>query len=147
MQLLAKLFDTILLRRFKRWFKPADEQTAYTPKRGSSDHVFFLRCMLHHAKRTIQKLFLIVIDFDGAFDRVCRSTLIKKLCLFGAGALFTACLASIYMCTDNVIYRGKSNVRFKLYSGIKQGLPLSPLLFLFYINDIFDFFGAIYDGG
>ena len=53
----------------------------------------------------------------------------------------------MYMSTDNIIYRGKSNVRFKLYSGIKQGLPLSPLLFLFYIDDIFDFFGALYDGG
>ena len=146
-QLLAKLFDIVMLRRFKRWFTPADEQTAYCPQRGSADHVFLLRCMLQHAKRTKQKLFLIAIDFDGAFDRVCRSTMIKKLCLFGAGSVFTACLASIYMCTDNIIYRGDSNVRFKLYSGIKQGLPLSPLLFLFYINDIFDFFGALYDGG
>ena len=146
-QLLAKLFDIVLLRRFRRWFKPADGQTAYQTKRGSPDHVFLLRCMSQHANRTKQKLFLIAIDFDAAFDRVCRSLLIQKLCLFGAGLVFTSCLASIYMSTDNIIYRGKANVRFKLYSGIKQGLPLSPLLFLFYINDIFDFFGALYDGG
>ena len=146
-QLLAKLFDIVMLRRFRKWFKPADGQTAYQTKRGSADHVFLLRCMSQHAKRLKQKLFLIAIDFDGAFDRVCRSMLTKKLCLFGAGIIFTTCLASIYMSTDNIIYRGKSNVRFKLYSGIKQGLPLSPLLFLFYINDIFDFFGALYDGG
>ena len=50
-QLLAKLFDIILLGRFKRWFKPADEQTAYQPKRGSPDHVFLLRCMMQYAKR------------------------------------------------------------------------------------------------
>ena len=136
-----------MLRRFEQWFIPADEQTAYCAKRGSADHVFLLRCMLQHAKRLKQKLFLIAIDFDGAFDRVCRSLLIKKLCLFGAGIIFTTCLASIYMSTENIIYRGGSNVRFKLYSGIKQGLPLSPLLFLFYINDIFGFFGALYDGG
>ena len=103
--------------------------------------------MMQYAKQYKEKLFLIAIDFDGAFDRVCRSTFIRKLCLFGAGVVFTACLASIYMSTDNVIFRGKSHVRYKLYSGIKQGLPLSPLLFLFYINDVFDFLGAIYDGG
>ena len=145
--LLAKLFDFILLGRFKKWFVPADEQTAYQTKKGSADHVFLLRCMTQYAKRFKKTIFLIAIDFDGAFDRVSRALLIRKLCLFGAGTIFTACLASIYMCTDNVIFRDKSHVMYKLYSGIKQGLPLSPLLFLFYINDIFDFFGSIYDGG
>ena len=69
-QLLAKLFDIVLLRRFRRWFKPADGQTAYQTKRGSPDHVFLLRCMSQHAKRTKQKLFLIAIDFDRAFHKV-----------------------------------------------------------------------------
>ena len=146
-QLLAKLFDFILLDRFKKWFFPADGQTAYQEKKGSPDHVFLLRCVMHHAKRYKEKLFLIAIDFDGAFDRVCRSLLVRKLCLFGAGTIFTACLASIYMCTENIMFRGNSHVKYKLYSGIKQGLPLSPLLFLFYINDVFKYLELIYDGG
>ena len=146
-QLLAKLFDFILLGRFKKWFIPADEQTAYQHEKGSADHVFLLRCMAQYAKRFKKTIFLIAIDFDGAFDRVSRALLVRKLCLFGAGVIFTACIASIYMSTDNVIFRGTEYATYKLYSGIKQGLPLSPLLFLFYINDIFDFFGAIYSNG
>ena len=145
-QLLAKMFDFIILERFKKWFKPADEQTAYQEKKGGADHVFLLRCMGQFAKKFKKKLFLIAIDFDGAFDRVSRAHLIRKLCLFGAGKIFSACLASIYMCTNNVIFRGTSHVMYKLYSGIKQGLPSSPMLFLFYINDVFNFLGAIYDG-
>ena len=49
-QLLAKLFDIIILKRFKGWFKPADEQTAYQSERGSPDHVFLLRCIMQYAK-------------------------------------------------------------------------------------------------
>ena len=49
--LLAKLFDFILLERFKKWFVPADKQTAYQEERGSADHVFLFRCMSQHAKR------------------------------------------------------------------------------------------------
>ena len=51
------------------------------------------------------------------------------------------------MSTDNVIFRDSEYVTYKLFSGIKQGLPLSPMLFLFYINDVFDFFGSVYRGG
>ena len=144
---MPSFFDFILLQRFKKWFNPADEQTAYQQNRGCADHVFFLRCLTQHAKRYKKKLFLIAIDFDGAFDKVSRSHLIRKLCLFGAGTVFTACLASISMCTDNVIFRGLSHASYKLYSGIKQGSPLSPFLFFFYIDDVFNFLGKIYDGG
>ena len=146
-QLLAKLFDFILLGRFKKWFHPDDGQTAYQEKKGCADHVFLLRCMAQHAKKFNKKLFMIAIDFDGAFDRVCRSLLVRKLCLFGAGTVFVACLASIYMSTDNIIFRESAHVTYKLFSGIKQGLPLSPLLFLFYINDVFDYLGHLYDNG
>ena len=37
-----------------------------------------------------------------------------------------------------------SNFCYHISAGIKQGLPLSPWLFLFYINDIFELFEAIY---
>ena len=55
--LLAKLFDFILLGRFKKWFVPADEQTAYQTKKGSADHVFLLRCMTQYAKRFKKTIF------------------------------------------------------------------------------------------
>ena len=144
-QLMAKIFDFILVGRFQRWFKSADEQTAYQAKKGSADHVFLLRCLIQHAKRFKDKMYIIAIDFDGAFDRISRSLLIRKLILFGAGTVFVSCIASIYMRTDSIMFRNNEHMTYRLYSGIKQGLPLSPLLFIFYVNYIFDFFGCLFD--
>ena len=70
--------------------------------------------------------------------------LIRKLIRFGAGTIFVACIASMYMSTENVIFRDKDYVMYTLSSGIKQGLPLSPILFIFYINDIFETFRRIH---
>ena len=142
--LLSKVYDFVLNNRFTNWFKPNDAQTAYQDGKSSADHVFLLRCIVQQVKRYKKKLFLIAADFDGAFDRISRSLLIRKLIRFGAGTIFVGCIASMYMCTDNVIFRDHDYITYKLFSGIKQGLPLSPILFIFYINDIFDFFISVH---
>ena len=144
--LLSKVLDLILGNRFMKWFQKIcnDAQTAYQNGKSGADHVFLLRCMVQQAVREKKTLFLIAADFDGAFDRISRSLLVRKLIRFGAGTVFVACIASMYMSTDNVIFRNKEYVTYQLLSGIKQGLPLSPLLFIFYINDIFDTFLRIH---
>ena len=142
--LLSKMFDFIMCGRFSKWFVPDDGQTAYQNGKACADHPFLLRCIIQQAKRFKKKLFIVAFDFDGAFDRVSRTLLVRKLVKFGAGVTFVACVASMYMCTDNIIFRNKEYVTFKLYSGIKQGLPLSPMLFIFYINDIFDVFRSVH---
>ena len=34
-----------------------------------------------------------------------------------------------------------------LFSGIKKGLPLSPMLFIFYVNDMFEVFRSVFRSG
>ena len=142
--LMSKVFDIIMLNRFKKWFIPSDLQTAYQEKKGCPDNVFLLRCLIAYARKVKKKIYIISIDFDGAFDRVSRSVLVRKLSKFGAGTLFVLCIASMYLKTDNIIFQNGETISYALYAGIKQGLPLSPLLFLFYVNDIFDYFEKLY---
>ena len=63
----SKLFDYVIEGRFSKWFIPNDSQTAYQKGRSSADHVFFLGCLISHARKVKKKLFLIAIDFDGGF--------------------------------------------------------------------------------
>ena len=134
-----------MLNRFKKWFKPADEDTAYQEGKSCADHIFLLRCLINYAKFKRKKFFLCTLDFDGAFDRVSRAILLKKLALFGAGSLFLLCIAAMYRKTESIIIQKDNHYVYEILSGIKQGLPLSPYLFLFYINDVFDYFYRIYD--
>ena len=142
--MLSKFFDFILLRRFMEWFKPHDNQTAYQKMRGCADHIFLLRCMSENIKKEKGNFFISAIDFDGAFDRVKRSTLVKKLILFGAGSYFISCIINMYRWSEYTIYKDNCYARYLLQNGIKQGLPLSPMLFLFYIDDIHNFFDALF---
>ena len=71
-----------------------------------------------------EKLFLISIDFDGAFDRVSRSVLIRKLSLFGAGTIFVTCIASMYLKTDNVIFQGKKTYQVLTLCWYKAGTSI-----------------------
>ena len=101
--------------------------------------------MISFTKFKKEKFYICTFDFDGAFDRVSRNILLQKLTLFGAGSTFLYCIASMYTRTESIIIQKDSYATYELLSGIKQGLPLSPYLFLFYINDIFDFFYALYN--
>ena len=145
-EMLAKLFDFILLNRFMQWFVPHDMQTAYQNGKSSGDHIFFLRGFIEVCNLTKTKIYITAVDFDGAFDRVKRSTLLRKLVAFGASSLFVACLANLYSVSGNYIYDNGASITYMLFSGIKQGLPLSPYLFLFYIDDLFEYLDRIFSG-
>ena len=95
------------------------------------------------AKVRKKKFFICAIAFDGAFDRISRNILIKKLILFGAGSTFIVCNAAMYKSSESLIIQTDDHSLCTLMSGIKQGLPFLPYLFLFYINDIFDYVSSI----
>ena len=126
--LLRRQMCVVMLRRFMKWFTSADdEQTACCTKRGTADHVFWLRCMLQHAKRLKLKLFMLKLKLFmiAKTFTVPWSFLLQILCLFGARIALTTCFTSIKMMSaDSILRRGGLNVRFERYLGIKKGLPV-----------------------
>ena len=105
-QLLAKMFDFILLDRFRKWFQPHDCQSAYQCGKCCAGHIFLLRALICYCMSTNSKLFIICIDFEGAFDKVSRHRLFRKLHLFGCGTVFLSCLMAIYAVTPCTIFQG-----------------------------------------
>ena len=130
----AKLFAMVMLARLDRWAERrglrAAGQAGFRAGRGAPDNLFVLRHMIDSAAAHKRPLFCAFIDFSKAYDRVDRALLWRVLrgCGLHGRALSTvqAMYESVRM---QVRMRGKLGPAFESGVGVKQGCPLSPLLF------------------
>ena len=73
---------------------------------------------------------IISIDPEKAFDKVQHSFMIKTLGKVGIEGAFLNIIKAIFKrLTANIILNGQKLRAFLIRSGIRQGCPLSPLLF------------------
>ena len=104
----------------------------------TSDHIFLLQTIIEKViKKQKGKLYTAFIDFSKAYDTVDRSKLIGCLQSLGINGIFLNNIKAMY---ENTSYKIKLNngVLDPIVSnlGLKQGSPLSPMLFNLYIDDM-----------
>jgi hypothetical protein len=83
-----------------------------------------------------KKLYTCFVDFRKAFDIVPREKLWRVLEGIGVGGRFFACLRSMYSQDQACVSHPTEGLSstFPCIIGVKQGCPLSPLLFRLYID-------------
>ena len=92
-------------------------------------------------KKNKKKLYAVFIDFKKAYDTVNRELLFKKLKSLGINGLFMRNIMSLYRTTEYAIKLKNGHTRaIQSNLGLKQGCPLSPMLFNLYIDDIKNIF-------
>jgi len=101
------------------------------------DNLFVLQTLIDSQMRWPgKKLYTCFVDFRKAFHTVPREKLWWVLEGIGVGERFFACLRSMYSqdqaCVSHLT-EGLSST-FPCTIGVKQGCPLSPLLFGLYID-------------
>ena len=73
---------------------------------------------------------IISIDAEKAFDEIQHPFMIKTLNKLGIDGMYLNIIKSVYdKPTANIILNSEKLNAFPLRSGIRQGCPLSPLLF------------------
>ena len=138
----AKLFSFILLKRLinfvghKNLLSP--KQMGFIKGNGTSDHIFFLQTLVEKVvKRGKKKLYTIFVDFKKAYDTVNRDVLMKRLQSLGINGIFMLNILAMYTKTEYCVKLKNGHTRtISSNLGLKQGCPLSPMLFNLYIDDI-----------
>jgi hypothetical protein len=133
----AKLLTAILLNRFVavRDARTRTNQGGFRRGRGCVDQIFTLRRILEHRHKFQQPTTTCFIDFRTAFDSVDRDSLWNILKEDGMPEKLVGLIKSYYSNTRaRVRAYGEESPEFPLNSGVRQGCPLSPVLFNYAID-------------
>ena len=106
-------------------------QNAFVKGRSIFDAVRTIDDILEFAKRKNIGGIMVAIDFEKAFDSLNHTFLLKVLEKFSFGAYFMQWIRTFYTNLSScVLNNGFTTDLFSVNRGVRQGDPLSPLLFI-----------------
>jgi hypothetical protein len=128
----CKVYDSVLQKRFIKWYSPSPEQAGAQTGRGCIEQILCLRLLIDYARHSKQTLYITFIDYTKAYDRVNRQLLLNLLANKGCGQRFLDALTGTLKHTANVI----GNACFDATAGVRQGGSCSCSLFTLYVDEI-----------
>jgi len=133
-----KLFSRMLCARLSSYLllQQSPEQAAYKPGFSTEDHLVTLTLLYEGAREWNLDLWLVLVDFEKAFDTVERPALWTTLYELGLPSEYICLLQALY--TDEVaqVFTDVGSREFSILRGVKQGDPVSALLFITVLEQI-----------
>jgi hypothetical protein len=139
---LAKVFAMILEARLSNWAEEkglrARGQVGFRKDFRTTDNLYILRTLIEQSVHKRKKVYCCFVNFRKTFDTMPRDLLWQVLAKMGIMGRFMQCLQSMYS-QDSVRVMHPTeglSARFPCGIGVKQGCPLSPLLFGLYLDGL-----------
>lgn len=140
--ILIRLYNKILACRMQSVFRTSSKQTGFKPVNGVGQNVAILHNLLRHARANKNNLFVCLLDVSKAFDSVPHESIIRALVRNGCPSEFIDIIKNEYensytalSCMD-----GDSPLVY-IKRGVKQGDPMSSILFNLVIDELFEIIG------
>ena len=131
----------VLLNGLKQQLEPhlSEEQAEFRRDRSTIHQILTLRLIAEKTKRQGKKIYNCFIDFQKAFDTVKHKVIWAVLWSYGIEEKMVTLLEKIYEKAQSAVRIGKNQgAWFRTDVGTRQGEPLSPLLFIAYLERVMD---------
>ena len=140
---LLKCLCSMLNNRLKKFCAKfnliAKEQIGFREKSRTTDHLFTLKTVIskHLNEKKGNKVYSCFIDLRKAYDSIHHEALFYKLKKANINSLYLDLIRDIYAKTSCAVkVNGKCTEFFNYSKGVRQGCPLSPLLFNIFIDGV-----------
>ena len=137
-----KLYSATIARRLADWAIETGAilptQKGFLPYDGCAEHSFILRSILDHSRRRKHNLLAAWLDLRDAFGSVSHELMVAMMSRLGLHGKSLDIVADIYKDATIAIKTGKDSFTADIpqHRGVKQGCPLSPILFNFAIEGL-----------
>lgn len=123
------------LAETRGWLTSA--QAGFRKQRSCEDQILRLTQGVSDGLQRGKRTLMVLIDYSKAYDRVWQEELMMGMIEKGVPMLFMRWIRSfLAVRTAQVMYNGALSRTVFLRQGLPQGSVISPLLFLFYIDDL-----------
>ena len=114
-----------------------DSQFGFRKNRRTTDALYIILTTSLIANKNKTPIYLTFVDLAKAFDSINHNLLWLKLSAMGIGTKMLRLLQHMYRTARSVVsYDGFTSSEFPCHKGVRQGCPLSPLLFFLFISDL-----------
>ena len=137
--LILKLLDWIIILNYGHLLKLDELQFGFQKNSSTSLCSWLVYETIDIYIRNGNDVFAALMDCTKAFDTIQHSKLFKKMLDAKVPPVIVRLLINIYsMQTAEVQWKGQNSREFRISNGVRQGAVLSPILYCFYMNDMFD---------
>ena len=111
------------------------DKIGYVSSRGCFENIRLISDMIEFCKMKNHPCIILVVDFEKAFDSINWTFLKHVLQKYGLGKNFQKWIATLYSEIESCVSNnGHMSSFFKLSKGVRQGCPISALLFLLVVE-------------
>jgi hypothetical protein len=105
-------------------------QAGFVPGRSISEQTKLIELLINYAEASEQNGVIIALDQEKAYDKIAHDYLWKVLKAFGIPEKFITTVKALYQEAETqIMINGHLSSKFKVTRGLRQGDPMSCLLF------------------